>query len=91
MGKMRSVKKERVFWYHYNKPLSKKLGIPMMTFHYAGKCLSVRHIICNVPTRTKERKQQPYKVVRGVGKGFYFVEYPGYPANAYYSVEINKD
>jgi|APGre2960657404_1045060.scaffolds.fasta_scaffold316384_1 hypothetical protein len=58
---------KRVFWFHYNKPLSRKLGKPMMTIHFAGACHSVEGIVCNVKTWTHIRKTQPHIVIKGVG------------------------
>lgn len=55
------------FWFHYNKPASKKLGRPVITVHYAGACHLVRNIICKVPVHTRERKRQPHVVVAGRG------------------------
>jgi hypothetical protein len=36
-----------------------------MTIHYRGKCIPVKDIECNVSTRTKWNKSQPYIVMIG--------------------------
>jgi len=53
------------FWYHYNKPASKKAGHPLFTVHYRNKCWITKSIVCSVSTETHTRKRQPYAVVRG--------------------------
>jgi hypothetical protein len=55
------------FWFHYNKPLSERRGHPTMTVHHKGACVFVRRIVCNVPTRSRERNSQPRMVIAGVG------------------------
>lgn len=55
------------FWFHYNKPASKQAGHPVLTLHYQGRCHLVRSIVCDVPTRTRERSSQPHLVVAGKG------------------------
>lgn len=57
----------KAFWFHYNKPESRKAGHPVMTLHYEGKCHYVRSIVCDVPTKTRERNSQPHVVVAGKG------------------------
>lgn len=57
----------KAFWYHYNKPASKRAGYPILTLHYEGKCHMVRSIDCQVPTYTRERSSQPNLVVAGKG------------------------
>ena len=56
------------FWYHYNKPLSKRMGRPTMTVHFKDRCIYADNIICHVPTETHQRKRQPHMVVRGFAK-----------------------
>ena len=55
------------FWFHYNKPASKKAGHPVMTVHHKGACLMVRSIVCTVPVCSRERKTQPHVVMAGIG------------------------
>lgn len=55
------------FWFHYNKPASRKAGHPLMTVHCQGACHIVRHIQCHVPVQTRERKSQPHVVMAGRG------------------------
>jgi hypothetical protein len=55
------------FWFHYNKPASRKMGAPVLTLHYQGACHFVRRIDCRVPVQTRERKRQPHLVMAGKG------------------------
>lgn len=55
------------FFFHYNKPASRQAGHPVMTVHYQGKCLLARGVVCSVPVRSRERKQQPRLVMAGRG------------------------
>lgn len=57
----------RRFFYHYNKPLSRKSGEDWLTIHYKNSCIPVKKIICNVPTESYNRKSQPRVVIRGFG------------------------
>ncbi len=57
--------KKYSFFYHYNKPLSKKHGETVLTIHFRNSCMAVNSIICKVNTETKERKHQPHCVVWG--------------------------
>ncbi len=55
----------KVFWFHYNKIVSRKYGKPKITVHYDKKCHIVDNIICNVPTKGHTRKEQPNFVIKG--------------------------
>lgn len=55
------------FWFHYNKPESRKAGHPVMTVHHKGACHFVRFIVCSVPVRSRERNSQPHVVMAGSG------------------------
>ncbi len=57
--------KKRSFWFHYNKPESRKLAKPQITIHFCGVCHIVDNIICNTPTQGRIRKTQPYWVMAG--------------------------
>lgn len=59
--------KKYSFWFHYNKPLSKKTNKNVLTVHYRGQCYFVNEIECNVPIVTKSRKSQPRCVMCGKG------------------------
>ena len=56
---------KRRFYYHYNKPVSKKEGRNFLTLHYRGKCHLVNRISCSVSTESHNQKRQPYCVIRG--------------------------
>lgn len=56
------------FWFHYNKPESKKRGKPVWTIHFKSVCYIAENIICSVNTQTHTRKRQPFGVVKGRAK-----------------------
>lgn len=58
---------KRVFWFHYNKPESRRQGRAVMTVHYKGGCIPVHNIQCSVPTWTHHRNSQPHCVIKGRG------------------------
>lgn len=60
------------FWYHYNKPASKKAGRPVLSVHYEDRCQQVHMVKCKVDTETQARKRQPFCVVRGWCEGIIF-------------------
>ena len=53
------------FFFHYNKPASRKAGKPQITVHAGGQCLVVDNVICNVPVAGRLRKEQPRFVMAG--------------------------
>ncbi|NBV87905.1 MAG: hypothetical protein EBR88_00045 [Betaproteobacteria bacterium] len=55
------------FYFHYNKPASRREGRPMLTVHSQGCCHLVHHIECSVPVYTRVRKTQPHVVMAGTG------------------------
>lgn len=59
-------KKQYRFFYHLNKPETKKRGEIVWTVHWKNQCLWANHIVCNCKTWTREQtKRQPYAVVVG--------------------------
>lgn len=56
---------DKAFWFHYNKPESKKAGRPKLTLHYLGMCHLVDKLIIKVPTYSFNRKTQPYCIIKG--------------------------
>jgi len=56
------------FFFHYNKPQSKKVGKPQLSLHYKNICHIVDNIECFVPTTGRIRKSQPYFVMTGSAK-----------------------
>ena len=69
--------KKKRFWYHYNKPESKKQGRNVITVHWRDACHPVNKILCNVPTESHNQKRQPYCVIRGWCDDIIFVESNG--------------
>ena len=59
------MNKPKVFFYHYNKPASKKAGKPVISLHYNRTCHLVNNIKCYVPTYGKINKKQPFFVIKG--------------------------
>jgi len=53
------------FWFHYNKPESRKLGRNVLTVHFNNACHFVTGLRCNVPISTRDRKAQPRCVMAG--------------------------
>jgi hypothetical protein len=53
------------FFFHYNKPASKKAGKPRITVHLQGKCHLVENLDVHVPTYGRIRKTQPFFVMAG--------------------------
>ena len=63
---------KKVFWFHYNKPESNKMGKPQINIHYNKSCIFVDNLIINVPTAGRLRKTQPRWVVAGKAKEIIF-------------------
>lgn len=59
--------KKYSFYFHYNKPLSRKHNKNILTLHYGGACHFVTDIECNVPTKIRHRRTQPKCVIAGKG------------------------
>jgi hypothetical protein len=57
--------RQRVFWFHYNKPASRKARKPQLTLHWHGACHIIDNIFCGTPTYGKARKTQPFFVMQG--------------------------
>ena len=58
---------KKVFWFHYNKVLSKKAGKPQISFHYNKTCYIVDNVCCGVPVSGVINKRQPFFVMKGKG------------------------
>jgi hypothetical protein len=56
---------KRRFFFHFNKPESKKQDRNVLTVHWRGNCIPVNSIDCQVATETHDRNSQPTCVVRG--------------------------
>lgn len=66
---LKSKHRRYVFYYHLNKPETKRVGHPIWTLHWRGKCHMLDYIISFVPTETKANRRQPWAVVRGHSTG----------------------
>jgi len=65
----------KTFWYHYNKPASRKVGRPQISIHYNKVCHIVDNIICGVPTKGRITvRRQPHFVMVGRCNSFEIVE-----------------
>lgn len=58
-------KKKLRFWFHFNKPASRREGRNVLTLHWRGTCHRVHAIRCIAPTETHDRATQPTCIVRG--------------------------
>ncbi len=56
---------KRRFFYHYNKPLSQKLGEVIWSVHFKDTCYFTRKIECWVPCESKSNRTQPYATMIG--------------------------
>lgn len=56
---------KRAFWFHYNKPASRKEGKPQITIHYKSACHIVDNVVCLVHTQGRIRNKQPHWVMAG--------------------------
>lgn len=65
---VRKSRDEKRFFFHYNKPESKKQNKNVLTVHWQDRCVPVNSIKCAVPIETHNRKNQPYCVMRGWAK-----------------------
>jgi len=62
------------FFFHYNKPESRKQGRNVLTVHWQNACIPVNNIKVNVPTESHKQKQQPNCVIRGFAKSVEIIE-----------------
>lgn len=54
-----------IFYFHYHKALSKKLGKPQLSLHFKKQCHFVDKIYCGVKTYSHNNKCQPHVVIKG--------------------------
>ena len=66
--------KARRFFFHYNKPESRKQGRNVLTVHWQNSCIPVNNIKVNVPTESHKQKQQPNCVIRGFAESVEIIE-----------------
>ncbi len=55
----------RVFFFHYNKPLSKQKGKPQISLHVADTCYFLDNVKVCTNTWGVVRKRQPFFVMKG--------------------------
>lgn len=53
------------FYFHYNKPYSKRYKKHKWSVHYNDTCFIVDEIQCDRPCQSKLNKRQPVCVMRG--------------------------
>lgn len=63
--------KPRVFWFHYNKVLSRKRGIPTVTVHFYKQCFHADSLRVNVPVFSKTRMRQPFFIMTGKARSLH--------------------
>lgn len=61
--------KPRRFTYHFNKPASARLGRPVMSVHWQGRCHIVDGIVCSAVCESHVNRRQPRVVMRGWARG----------------------
>lgn len=63
------------FFFHYNKPASKKHQKPVISFHFRQQCHLVSNVVINVPTKGRIRPQrQPHFIVCGIGNNIEIID-----------------
>lgn len=58
-------KDQKRFWYHYNKPESRRSERNCLTVHWNDECILVNSVKCHVATESYDRRSQPYCIIRG--------------------------
>jgi hypothetical protein len=66
--------KPRRFFFHYNKPESRKQGRNVLTVHWQNACIPVNHLKVNVPIESHKQKHQPQCVMRGFANSVEIIE-----------------
>lgn len=65
----------KVFFFHFNKPSSKKVGKPQITLHHNKCCHIVDNVVINVKTWGRiNTKRQPHFVVVGKCKNLKIID-----------------
>lgn len=67
-------KENKRFFFHYNKPESKRQGKNVLTVHWKGECIPVNSVKCHVAIESHSNKRQPYCVLRGWASSVTLVE-----------------
>ena len=71
---METKNKPRRFFFHYNKPESRRQGRNVLTVHWKNACLPVNHLKINVPIESHTQKAQPHCVMRGFANSVEIIE-----------------
>ena len=66
--------KPKRFFFHYNKPESRRQGRNVLTVHWKNACLPVNHLKINVPIESHTQKSQPHCVMRGFANSVEILE-----------------
>jgi len=62
------------FFFHYNKPESRKQGRNVLTVHWKNSCIPVNHLKIDVPIESHTQKSQPHCVMRGFANSVEIIE-----------------
>jgi len=65
------------FWFHYNKPASRREERNVLTLHWKGTCHRVHSVKCLVPVESHNRKTQPKCIMRGFAENVSIVDING--------------
>ena len=68
------TKKPKRFFFHYNKPESRKQNRNVLTVHWKNSCIPVNHLKINVPIESHTQKSQPHCVMRGFANSVEIIE-----------------
>ena len=60
------------FFFHYNKPASRKAMRPIISLHWKGKCYTVSDLVVYTPVWSKFNKRQPHFVMQGYSNNIEF-------------------
>ena len=71
---METKSKPKRFFFHYNKPESRKQGRNVLTVHWQNVCIPVNHLKVNVPIESHTQKHQPHCVMRGFANSVEIIE-----------------
>ena len=66
--------KPKRFFFHYNKPESRRQGRNVLTVHWKNSCIPVNHLKIDVPIESHTQKSQPHCVMRGFAKSVEILE-----------------
>ncbi len=64
--------KPKRFFFHYNKPESRKQGRNVITLHWNDTCHLIHKIVSDTGFESHDQKRQPRCIMRGWANNVYF-------------------